>query len=183
MTRQFSVLVFIRRLPQGGVQTNQILEAPRSQLTYFTCLLPRFIGHLPAKRSRSISELRALLLPSATHVRWQKPLLVLVFLGLAGLMAGLTFNGGSLASWDGGRPAQAWASAQEGAAASASADDGLLGIPFVHSMPEETLPQLRDRKEVELGISQLEVARVDCWSPCKEKAACRPTKKQLHQNN
>ena len=51
-------------------------------------------------------------------------------------------------------------------------DDGMLGIPFIESMPEEPLPEYDHvkKEEVELGISQLAVARVDCWNPCDRKA-------------
>ncbi|CAE7914455.1 unnamed protein product, partial [Symbiodinium necroappetens] len=104
---------------------------------------------------------------------------VLAVLGcLVGSLAFWAAHGGDPLAWK--RPGsrlselvQVWAPAADGKKLEPEVrDDGMLGIPFIESMPEETLPEYGHvkKEEVELGISQLAVARVDCWNPCDRKA-------------
>ena len=106
---------------------------------------------------------------------------VLAVLGcLVGSLAFWAAHGGDPLTWK--RPGsrlselvQVWAPAADGKKLEPEVrDDGMLGIPFIESMPEETLPEYGHvkKEEVELGISQLAVARVDCWNPCDRKARC-----------
>ena len=111
---------------------------------------------------------------SGAVFRWQGPLVLLV---LGCLVCSLAFWDGAdlmkrLKSMRWSSLVQAWTQgADHNQLGTEMADDGLLGIPFIKSMPEEPSPDSHvTKEEVELGISQLAVARVDCWNPCHSKA-------------